>query len=181
MLGTESCWKNSCIRDCIRDCCTPTQTAHCAGTAEQRGSVQKCLLGSCLNKEFNSQTSLVSSTLDGGFMSLRLCAAGLGTWWLCFASVLSVRGPPPWQTNSKCISVNGKISGVIASQSLKRKSKLHTINGHQLVAQRLPCAWYSCSQKLCKPRLWQSPQNIPEPKDRLGSMNLISCISFSRR
>lgn len=64
--------------------------------------------------------------------------------------VLRVKGPPLWQTNAKCITVNGKILGVIASQGLKSKGNLHTINGHQLVSLCLPSTCDSRPQKLCK-------------------------------
>lgn len=98
---------------------------------------------------------MVSSALDGWFMSLRLCAARLGTWWLCFALGPESQGSLLWQTNAKCISVNSKISGVIVSCSLKRKSNLHSINGHRLISLFLPSTCYSCSQKLCKSRFRQ--------------------------
>lgn len=96
--------------------------------------------------------------------------------------VLRVRGSPLRQTNSKCFRVNGKISGVIASQGLNRKSNPHTINGHNSQHSAFPLHDSAAHRSCANPDSdWQSPQNIPEPKDRLGSMNLFFYISFSRR
>lgn len=90
-------------------------------------------------------------------------------------ALLCSQGPQLWQTNEKCISVNGKISEVIASWGRKRKSNLHTINGHQLISFGLPTTHYSCPQKLRKPgfRQCSSTQNTTKPANSSGQGRFI--------